>query len=58
MSAFQTRRRQLRRAIGPAAADALLDAQDQANEIQRFLLMSSSVWQLPRRVWWVLTGRF
>lgn len=54
-STSKSERRRLRRAIGAAAADALLDQKDAHTEIKQFLLLSFS---LRRRIWWFLTGRF
>jgi hypothetical protein len=48
-------RRKIRRALGPQAANALLEMDTRALDIERFLLLSHSI---RRRLWWILTGRF
>jgi hypothetical protein len=50
-------RRTIRRALGPKAADALLDMDARSIDAERFLL----TWQhggFLRRLWSVLTGKF
>jgi hypothetical protein len=50
-------RRKIRRALGPKAADALLDMDARSIDVERFLL----TWQhggFFKRLWSVLTGRF
>jgi hypothetical protein len=56
MSATRERRR-IRRAIGPQAADALLDMDARSMDVERFLLLAHARWPW-RRIWWLLTGRF
>lgn len=56
MSAVRDRRK-IRRAIGPKAADALLEMDERSLDIERFLLLAHARWPW-RRLWWLLTGRY
>lgn len=58
MSAQRTKaeQRRIRRAIGPAAADAILEVESRAQDTDAFLLMwrHGGFW---KRLWSLITGR-
>jgi hypothetical protein len=48
-------KRQIRRAVGPGAVDALVEHGARLVILETFVArLNTSVW---RRVWWLLTGR-